>query len=152
MKRTCFTFIITLTLFSMTQAQPTSPTASPSSSIAAPKAAIKPKELVIHGHKRIDNYYYLNERENPEVINYLNAENAYLEQVLAPVKDLREKLFEELKGRVKQQDESVPYKEGAYYYYTRFVTGGEYPIYCRKKGSLEGPEEIMFDGLARYTT
>jgi oligopeptidase B len=127
----------------MTQAQPIS-----STSIVAPKAAIKPKKLITHGHTRIDNYYYLNERENPEVIKYLNAENAYLEQVLAPVKSLREKLFEELKGRIKQQDESVPYKEGAYYYYTRFVTGGEYPIYCRRKGSLQGPEEIMFDGNA----
>ncbi|MDB5243086.1 MAG: protease 2 [Spirosoma sp.] len=153
MKLTCFTFITTLTLYSMTQAQPISPTASVGTpgrdrSSTPPKAAIKPKELITHGHTRIDNYYYLNERENPEVINYLNAENAYLEHVLAPVKGLQEKLFEELKGRIKQQDESVPYKEGAYYYYTRFVTGGEYPIYCRKKGSLQGPEEIMFDGNA----
>ncbi|MBC3784455.1 S9 family peptidase [Spirosoma utsteinense] len=122
----------------MTQAQPIKP----------PKAAIKPKELITNGHKRIDNYYYLNERENPEVINYLNAENTYLDQVLAPVKELQEKLFDELKGRIKQQDESVPYKEGTYYYYTRFVTGGEYPIYCRKKGSLQGAEEVMFDGNA----
>jgi oligopeptidase B len=140
MKRTCFTFFITLTLYSMTQAQPTP--------VAAPKAAIKPKELITNGHKRIDNYYYLNERENPEVIKYLNAENAYLDQELAPVKGLQDKLFEEMKGRIKQQDESVPYKEGHYYYYTRFITGGEYPIYCRKKESLDGPEEIMFDGNA----
>ncbi|GAB3555573.1 S9 family peptidase [Spirosoma fluminis] len=122
----------------MTEAQP----------LKAPKAAIKPKELAIHGDKRIDNYYYLNDRENPEVINYLKAENAYLEQVLAPVKDLQEKLFDEMKGRIKQQDESVPYKEGNYYYYTRYVTGGEYPIYCRKEGSLQGTEELMFDGNA----
>ncbi|QHV98348.1 S9 family peptidase [Spirosoma endbachense] len=138
MKRTCFTLITTLTLYSMTQAQ----------TLKAPKAAIKPKELITNGHKRIDNYYYLNERENPEVIKYLKAENAYLDQVLAPVKGLQEKLFEEMKGRIKQQDESVPYKEGPYYYYTRFITGGEYPIYCRKKGSLEGIEEVMFDGNA----
>jgi oligopeptidase B len=127
----------------MTEAQSITPQSS-----AAPKAAIKPKELVMHGDKRIDNYYYLNERENPEVINYLKAENAYLDQVLAPVKGLQEKLFEEMKGRIKQQDESVPYKEGNYYYYVRYITGGEYPIYCRKKGSLEGPEEVLFDGNA----
>ena len=138
MKQTYFTFIFTLTLFSMTQAQ----------SLKAPKAAIKPKELVTNGDKRVDNYYYLNERENPEVINYLKAENTYLDQVLAPVKSLQDKLFEEMKGRIKQQDESVPYKEGQYYYYTRFISGGEYPIYCRKKGSLQGAEEIMFDGNA----
>ncbi|WP_461099950.1 S9 family peptidase [Spirosoma luteolum] len=138
MKQTCFTLITTLTLYSMTQAQTPVP----------PKAAVKPKELVTNGHKRTDNYYYLNERENPEVISYLNAENAYLDQVLAPVKDLQTKLFDEMKGRIKQQDESVPYKEGNYYYYTRFITGGEYPIYCRRKGSMQGPEEIMFDGNA----
>lgn len=114
----------------------------------APRAAIKPKELVTNGHKRIDNYYYLNERENPEVIAYLNAENAYLDQVLAPVKGLQTKLFEEMKGRIKQQDESVPYKEGNYYYYSRYITGGEYPVYCRKKGSLSGAEEVIFDGNA----
>lgn len=122
----------------MTQAQ----------TLIPPKAAVKPKELITNGDKRIDNYYYLNERENPEVINYLKAENAYLEQVLAPVKDLREKLFAEMKGRIKQQDESVPYKEGNYYYYVRYVTGGEYPIYCRKRGSLSGAEEVLFDGNA----
>src|SRR5919199_1680772 len=143
MKRTCLLLVTTLTLPSMTEAQSITPQSS-----AAPKAAIKPKELVMHGDKRIDNYYYLNERENPEVINYLKAENAYLDQVLAPVKGLQEKLFEEMKGRIKQQDESVPYKEGNYYYYVRYITGGEYPIYCRKKGSLEGPEEVLFDGNA----
>ena len=118
----------------MTQAQPKSPV-----------AAVKPKELTTHGHTRIDNYYYLNERENPEVVSYLKAENEYLEQVLAPVKDLREKLFEEMKGRIKQQDESVPYKEGNYYYYSRFIAGGEYPIYARRRGSMQAAEEIMFD-------
>lgn len=120
----------------MTNAQTTS---------VLPTAAIKPTELTTHGHTRIDNYYWLNERENPEVIDYLKAENEHLEQVLAPVKTFREKLFEEMKGRIKQQDESVPYKEGNYYYYTRFVEGGEYPVYCRKPGSLEADEEIILD-------
>ncbi|WP_461100453.1 S9 family peptidase [Spirosoma koreense] len=138
MNRTYTTLLITLTVSSMTQAQ--TPILTP------PKAAVKPKELITNGHKRIDNYYYLNERENPEVINYLKAENAYLDQVLAPVKDLQAKLFEEMKGRIKQQDESVPYKEGEYYYYSRYITGGEYPIYCRRKGSMQGNEEVMFDG------
>ncbi|OJW78725.1 MULTISPECIES: S9 family peptidase [unclassified Spirosoma] len=138
MKRTYFALFCLLTSLRMTQAQP----------VTAPKAAVKPKELITNGHKRIDNYYYLNERENPEVIDYLNAENAYLEQELAPVKNLREKLFDEMKGRIKEQDESVPYKEGSYFYYSRYITGGEYPIYCRKKGSLDAPEEILFDGNA----
>lgn len=141
MKHILLPIVFILTLYRMTQAQPATPP-------TPPKAVIKVKELVTNGHKRVDDYYYLNERENPEVIKYLNAENAYLDQVLAPVKDLQTKLFDEMKGRIKQQDESVPYKEGNYYYYTRFITGGEYPIYCRKKGSLQGTEEIMFDGNA----
>ncbi|MFD1142525.1 S9 family peptidase [Larkinella insperata] len=110
-----------------------------------PIAAVKPTELTTHGHTRIDNYYWLNERENPEVINYLKAENEYLETVLAPVSEFREKLFDEMKSRIKQQDESVPYQEGNYFYYTRYLEGGEYPVHCRKRGSLEAEEEIMLD-------
>ncbi|WP_288429227.1 S9 family peptidase [uncultured Spirosoma sp.] len=138
MKHLCFTLITTLTLHSMTQAQTPVP----------PKAAVKPKELVTNGHTRVDNYYYLNERENPEVIKYLNDENAYVDQMLAPVKTLQDKLFTELKGRIKEQDESVPYKEGNFFYYSRYITGGEYPIHCRRKGSMQGTEEILFDGNA----
>ena len=114
-----------------------------------PLAAIKPKALTTNGHTRTDNYYYLNERENPDVISYLTAENTYLDAVMAPTKPLQDKLFAEMKGRIKQQDESVPYREGGYFYYTRYITGGEYPIYCRKAGSLQGAEEVMFDGNER---
>ncbi|WP_259015483.1 S9 family peptidase [Emticicia fluvialis] len=114
--------------------------------ITPPVAKPQPKELSVHGHTRIDEYYWLNERENPEVIAYLNAENAYLEQVMAPVKDFEEKLFQEMKSRIQEQDESVPVKEGNYFYYYRYMEGGEYPIYCRKKESLNAPEEILLDG------
>lgn len=114
--------------------------------IATPTIRTQPKELSIHGHTRIDNYYWLNERENPEVLAYLNAENDYLDQVMAPVKPFEEKLFQEMKSRIKEQDESVPAKDGNYYYYVRFIEGGEYPIYCRKKESLDAPEEILLDG------
>ncbi|WP_262920594.1 hypothetical protein [Hymenobacter sp. 5516J-16] len=110
-----------------------------------PVAAIKPKQLTSPFGTRTDNYYWLNERENPEVISYLNAENAYTEQQLAPVKGLEEKLFQEIKGRIKEQDESVPYRDNGYYYYTRFEAGAEYPIYCRKQGSLTAPEEILLN-------
>ncbi|GAB3292203.1 oligopeptidase B [Hymenobacter tenuis] len=110
-----------------------------------PVAAIKPKQLTSPFGTRTDNYYWLNERENSEVISYLNAENAYTEQQLAPVKGLQEKLFQEIKGRIKEQDESVPYRDNGYYYYTRFEAGAEYPIYCRKKGSLTAPEEILLN-------
>jgi len=114
-------------------------------SIQAPDVKQIPKELTIHGDTRIDNYYWLNVRENPEVIAYLEAENSYTKAILKPTEQLQEKLFDELKSRIKEDDESVPYKENGYYYYSRYETGKEYPIYCRKKENLEAPEEIMLN-------
>jgi len=110
-----------------------------------PKAKKIAKELEIHGDVRIDNYYWLNDRENQEVIDYLNSENAYYEAITAHTKQFQEDLFEEMKSRIKEDDESVPYKKKDYYYITRFKKGNQYPIYSRKKGSLETPEQIMFD-------
>ncbi|MCU0358414.1 MAG: S9 family peptidase, partial [Cyclobacteriaceae bacterium] len=115
--------------------------------VAPPAANMEPRELVSkHGDKRIDNYYWLNDRENPEVINYLTAENDYLDTMMAHTNAFQEALFNEMRGRIKEDDSSVPYKLDDYYYYSRYVTGGEYPIYCRKKGSLDAPEEIIADG------
>lgn len=111
----------------------------------APVAKVIPKELVKHNHVRIDPYYWLNERENPEVIAYLNQENAYYEQQTAHTKAFQESLFEEMKARIKEDDESVPYFYNGYYYITRFEKGQDYPIYSRKKGSLTAQEEILFD-------
>ncbi|MEJ7666804.1 MAG: hypothetical protein WKG07_48530 [Hymenobacter sp.] len=113
---------------------------------AYPLATSRPKALVSPYGTRTDNYYWLNERENPEVLGYLKDENAYFDQQMAPVKGLEAKLFTEMKGRIKEQDESVPYRDHGYYYYTRYETGGEYPLYCRKAGSLQGTEEIMLNG------
>jgi oligopeptidase B len=110
-----------------------------------PVAPKKAKTLEKHGHKRQDDYYWLNERENPEVIKYLEAENAYCDGVMKPTEALQNKLFEEMKGRIKQTDLSVPYFENGYWYYTRFEEGKEYPIYCRKKGKMEAKEEIMLN-------
>ncbi|MBN1274128.1 MAG: S9 family peptidase [Candidatus Aminicenantes bacterium] len=103
------------------------------------------KELTIHGDTRIDPYFWLNQRENPKVIEYLKAENAYLEAMMKDTEGLQEKLFEEIIGRIKQTDMSVPYKKRGYYYYTRYEEGKEYPVYCRKKGSLEADEEILLN-------
>lgn len=111
-----------------------------------PKAEIIPKKLTKHDHTRVDNYYWLNDRENPEVIDYLKAENTYTNQLMAPTKKLQKELFEEMKGKIKQDDNSVPYQKGNYWYYVRYETGKEYPIYCRKKGDESAPEEIMLDG------
>jgi oligopeptidase B len=114
--------------------------------LTAPTAQIKPKEIVTHNHTRIDNYYWLNEPENPDVIAYLNEENEYLDKIMSTLKPLKKTLFEEMKGRIKEQDESVPVKDGEYFYYVKYVEGGEYPIYCRKKENLEADEEILLDG------
>jgi len=124
------------------------PVASAPASAAAPLAAVRPHRLEAHGHVRTDEYYWLRERDNPEVIRYLEAENAYTNSVMAPTEALQERLFEEIKGRVRQNDQSVPYRQGGYFYYTRLVEGKNYPIYARKRGSLDAPEEIMLDGNA----
>ncbi len=113
--------------------------------ITPPSAEKIAKELSIHGHTRQDDYYWLNDRENQQVIDYLNAENTYLEAVLAPQKELREQLFHEMKGRIKETDMGVPYLKNGYYYYSRYEEGREYPIYCRKKDNLDNPEEIILD-------
>ena len=110
-----------------------------------PVAKIIPKSLEKHGHVRIDNYYWLNERENPEVIDYLNKENEYYQKETAHTKKFQEELFAEMKGRIKEDDTSVPYLYNGYWYITRYETGKNYPIYTRKKGSLDAAEEILFD-------
>jgi oligopeptidase B len=105
-----------------------------------------PTRLEKHGHVRVDDYYWLRERDNPEVIAYLNAENARTAKEMAHAQAFEEKLFEEIKGRIKQTDMSVPDKREDYYYYTRYEAGKEYSIYARKRGSFDAPEEIMLDG------
>jgi len=111
----------------------------------APHAKRIPKEITEHGKTRTDDYYWLREKENPEVISYLEEENAYAESVMSGARDLRQKLFEELKGRIKEDDTSAPYKHGDFYYYVRTEAGKQYPIFCRKQNSLDAPEEIIFD-------
>ncbi|PQL92165.1 S9 family peptidase [Apibacter sp. wkB309] len=111
----------------------------------APVAKKIPKKLITHNDIRIDNYYWLNDRENPEVIQYLEEENAYTKEQMRSTDLLQKKLFEEMKSRIKEDDESVPYKFNQYWYTTKYIKGGEYPLYIRKKDSLEAKEEIMFD-------
>ena len=106
---------------------------------------MEPTELVIHGNTRVDDYYWLRERESPEVVAYLTAENEYLESAMAHTDALQEKLYEEIVGRIKEDDESVPYRFRDYYYQARYEEGGEYPIHVRRAGSADGPEEIMVD-------
>lgn len=113
--------------------------------IPPPTAKKIPKTLEKHGDKRVDDYFWLNDRQNKEVIDYLNSENQYYEEMTAHTKGLKKLLFEEMKGRIKEDDSSVPYFFNGYWYITRFETGKDYPIYARKKGSLTAKEEILFD-------
>ena len=104
-----------------------------------------PIKIEKHGHVRVDDYHWLREREDPEVIQYLNEENERAAKEMAHTGAFEEKLFEEIKGRFKQTDMSVPYRRDDYFYYTRYEQGKEYAIYARKRGALDQPEEIMLD-------
>jgi oligopeptidase B len=110
-----------------------------------PRAEKIKKELTLHGNTRVDNYFWLNERDNPAVLEYLNKENEYTDHILKDNKELQEKLYQEIIGRIKQTDMSVPYKENGYFYYTRHEEGKEYPVYCRKKENLDAAEEIILN-------
>ena len=111
----------------------------------APLAKQIPKNLTIHDDVRVDEFYWLNDRENPEVIDYLNKENDYYNAHTAHTKDFQVSLFEEMKSRIKEDDSSVPYKYNGYWYITKFEKGKDYPIYIRKKESLTASEELLFD-------
>lgn len=110
-----------------------------------PVATKIPTKLIKHKHTRIDNYYWLNDREKQEVIEYLNNENDYYQKETAHLKSFQNDLFEEMKARIKEDDTSVPYFFNGYYYITRFEKGKDYPIYSRKKETLDADEQIMFD-------
>lgn len=110
-----------------------------------PVARAVPTKLEKHGHVRIDDYYWLKNREDPAVLEYLKAENDYTARKMAHTAALQEKLFAEFKARIKQSDISAPYLRRGYYYYRRDVEGKNYPVYCRRRGSLDAPEEVILD-------
>jgi len=105
----------------------------------------KPKKMEIHGDVRVDDYYWLNEKENPKVIDYLNDENDYYDKVTKHTNKFQEDLFEEMKGKIKEEDSSVPYKSNKYYYITKYVKDGQYPVYHRVKDEENAKESILFD-------
>lgn len=108
-------------------------------------AAKKPHVLEIHGDQRIDNYFWMRERDSEPVLDYLKMENERTREGLAPVQDLEKKLYWEMRSRIKENDASVPIFDEGYYYYVRFTAGQEYPVHCRKKGTLDAPEEVVLD-------
>jgi oligopeptidase B len=113
-----------------------------------PVAAKKPYEVPSPNGARADDYYWLRDdtRQSAEVIDYLNKENAYRDAVMAPTEALQQKLYDELVGRLKPDDSSVPAYEHGYWYYIRFAPGLDYPVYARRKGSLAAPEQVMLEG------
>jgi len=110
-----------------------------------PMAEKKPKTTNIHGVTLVDDYFWLREKTNPAVLAHLQAENAYAEELMKPTAALQEKLYNEMVSHIKETDVNVPYRWGNYFYYTRTEKGKQYPIFCRKKGSTEAPEEIVID-------
>jgi len=116
-----------------------------SSPLGPPTAKKIPKITKINGRKLVDNYFWLRDKKNPEVRAYLEAENAYADTVMKPSVPLQKRLYDEMLSRIKETDVDVPYKEGDYFYYSRTEAGKQYPIRCRKKGSLDAPEEVLLD-------
>ena len=114
-------------------------------SIKPPLAKKIPKKLIIHDDERVDNYFWLNDRENSKVIDYLNSENEFTKSEMKHTEKFQDLLYVEMKSRIKEDDESVPYKFNGYWYITKYIKGKDYPIYTRKKGSLEAEEELLFD-------
>ena len=110
-----------------------------------PVAEVQPKTFVEFDQQRVDNYYWMRDKTDPKVIDYLDAENAYTETVMSSTSDLQEKIYNEILGRMKEDDESYPTLRNGYYYYSRTEAGKEYATHCRRKGSMEAPEEIIFD-------
>jgi oligopeptidase B len=111
----------------------------------APMTTKKPKTTNIHGVTLVDDYFWLREKTNPDVIAHLRAEDAYTEEMMKPTAGLQEKLYKEMLSHIKQTDVQVPYRQGNHFYYTRTEEGKQYPIFCRKKGSLDAPEEVLLD-------
>ncbi len=110
-----------------------------------PVAAKKAKATTRFGDRRVDHYRWLREKDDPAVVDYLNAENVYTEAVMRSLEDFRARVYKEMLSRIQETDESVPYRRRGYWYYQREVQGQQYPIYCRRKGTMEAPEEVLLD-------
>src|SRR5665213_550352 len=115
------------------------------SALQPPVAKKSPHVTQINGATLKDNYFWLRDKKDPDVMKYLQAENAYTQEAMKPTKDLQESLYKEMLGHMKQTDLSVPARKGEYFYYSRTEEGKQYPYQCRKKGSLDAPEEILLD-------
>ncbi len=115
------------------------------SMLQPPTTEKKPKVTEVNGDRLVDNYFWLREKTNPAVIAHLEAENAYTAAMMKPTEGLQEKLYNEILSHIKQTDASVPYRWGDYFYYSRTIEGQQYPIFCRKQGNLNAPEQVLLD-------
>lgn len=129
----------------MNESDPVGKSALETPKTPPPVAEKNPKTFTLHGDTRIDEFYWLNERENPKVREFLEAENRYADSALSPVAGLKKRLFEEMKARIQEDDSSVPYFKNGFWYYSRFEKGKEYPIFCRKHGDMTAAEQVMLD-------
>jgi len=121
-------------------------TGADSGTLPSPPVAKKvPHVTEVNGHKMEDDYFWLRDKPNPEVRAYLEAENGYTDAVMKPTEAFQKKLYDEMLGRIKETDVEVPYKEGEYFYYVRTEAGKQYPIRCRRKGSMDATEEVVLD-------
>ena len=111
----------------------------------APRPARRPKDVTVHGDRRIDDYFWLRERDNPEVLAHLQAENAHAQAWFAPLAEFKQQLYDEMLARIQEDDEAVPYRKGAWWYLTRTVKGLAYPIHVRRAGAPDGPEQVLLD-------
>jgi oligopeptidase B len=113
--------------------------------VKPPIAERRPHATTLHGETLVDDYFWFREKTNPEVIRHLEAENAYTKAIMKPTEELQKKLYDEMLARIKQTDQKVPYRYRNHYYYSRTIEGKQYPIFARKRGSLDAPEEILLD-------
>ena len=145
MKHTSFLAVLFVLLVTACNPQKENKVLKQSDFTTPPVAEVKPDTFVEFSQQRIDNYYWMKDKTDPEVIDYLNAENAYTQTVMASTKDLQETIYDEILGRMKEDDESYPSFRNGYYYYSRTEAGKQYPTHCRRKSSMDAPEEIIFD-------
>ena len=117
----------------------------PDAAAIPPSAPRRPHVLAMHGVTWVDHWHWLRDQNDPATMEYLQAENAHTDAFLEPLKPLQEAIYDEIRGRIKEDDNTVPEKEGDFYYYVRYEEGGQYPIYCRKQGSEDGPETVLLD-------
>jgi len=134
--------VIPAGMMTMAQTQTNGSGATPP---APPVAKKVPRTIEVHGIKLSDDYFWLRDKKNPEVIAYLEAENAYTEALMKPTAELQERLYKEMLSRIKETDTNVPWPLGGYLYYTRTEQGKQYPTYARRKGQMSAPEQVLLD-------